>query len=198
MQAAPAAALSGLQARSQAWRTAKGPMGGRGCSPQVPAAEMLTASAAVRMRPRWGLEGQGMFVFAEAGQCESASPAPTHGAGMAGSPKWLGVPLILGSPFSNPGAGQGCWPGLLPAPRDTGFSTGLAWGSLKNLCARELAPRSPRRHPCRGFSARFWQCQPEGHCRDYCAWSPQPAAGRGTEGPQRGTRERSCKQKPGR
>lgn len=66
-----------------------------------------------------------------------------------GSLKWFGVPWISGSPFSNPGAGQGCWPRLLPAPKDTGFSTGLTWGSLENPRAGELAPCSPHQRPCR-------------------------------------------------
>lgn len=147
VQAAPAAALSG--AASPVPGTEMARCGGD-AAPQVPTSEMLTAGVAVRMRPRWGLEGEGMFVFAEGGRCESASPAPTHGAGMAGSPKWLSVPWISGSPFSNPSARQGCWP-RLPAPKDTGFSTGLTRGSLKNPCAKDLAPGSPRRHPCRSL-----------------------------------------------
>lgn len=93
---------------------------------RIPAAETLRAGAAARMRRRWGLEGGGCLFSKREGDAESASCTPTLGDGMAGSPKQLGVPSILGSAFSNPAAGQGCWPRTLPAPEYRELSTRLA------------------------------------------------------------------------
>lgn len=129
---------------------------------------------------------------------EASQPLPLQrmGPGWRAAQKGLGKSWILGSPFSNPAAGQGCWPRLLPAPKDTGVSPGLTWGSSETPRARELAPCVPCQHPRRRLFRKVLAVPARGAvlgllCREL-------RAGRGTEGPQQGTRGRSHEQKPGR
>lgn len=152
--------------------------GGRGCSPEIPASEMLTAGVAVRMRPSWGLEGDGMFVFLQReGDASQPLPLPRTGPGWRAARKGLASPGFWVLPSVIPVLGRAAGPGFFLLPRTWSFALVRLEDHPKTPIPESWHPAHPAGIPAESFSTRFWQRQPKGKCQDCCSWSPEQGEG---------------------